>query len=157
VTLCLSYCCLLILCLLYLEYDRPLFSPPPGEPVRWRSSHLLPFVPADKRKTGRSGFHASPRRELPDVHGRQEVHHRHVIYLHGQQLRHLCSPASASFPARCFSHLLPELPLLVFPPAAVMEEMLQCLAHHSPAPPALVILSVSESFLVSSGRRMPAL
>jgi len=26
---------------------------PPGEPVRWRSSHLLPFVPADKRKRQR--------------------------------------------------------------------------------------------------------
>jgi hypothetical protein len=56
------------------------------------------------------------------------------------------SPASASIPARCLSHHLLELPLLVFPPAALMEVMLPCLAHHSPAPPALVILSVSKSF-----------
>jgi len=28
----------------------------------------------EKRKTGRSGLHASPRQELPDIHGYQEVH-----------------------------------------------------------------------------------
>jgi hypothetical protein len=27
--------------------------PPPGEPVRWRSSHLLPCIPADRRKKKR--------------------------------------------------------------------------------------------------------
>jgi len=27
---------------------RPLSPPPPGELVRWRSSHPLPSVPADK-------------------------------------------------------------------------------------------------------------
>jgi hypothetical protein len=31
----------------------PYPPPPPGEPVRWRSSHLLPCVPADKRKKKR--------------------------------------------------------------------------------------------------------
>jgi len=41
-------CCLFILYLLWLEYDRTLIPPPPGEPVRWRSSHPLPSVPADK-------------------------------------------------------------------------------------------------------------
>jgi len=25
--------------------------PPPGEPARWRSSHLLPIVPCDKGKS----------------------------------------------------------------------------------------------------------
>jgi hypothetical protein len=63
----------------------------------------------------------SPRRELPDVHGRWKIHHRHVTYLHRKQLRHLCPPASAWFLARCLSNLLPQLLLLVFPPAAVME------------------------------------
>jgi len=36
-----------------------LSSPPPGEPVRWRGSHLLPFVPADKRKVKRLAAPAS--------------------------------------------------------------------------------------------------
>jgi hypothetical protein len=34
----------------------------------------------------------------------------------------------------------------VFLPAAVSEEMLRCLGHCSPAPPALVVLSLSELF-----------
>jgi len=54
VTLCLSCCCcLFILYLLQLEYDRPSFTPPLGELVRRRSSHLLPTIPADKRKRKR--------------------------------------------------------------------------------------------------------
>ena len=129
-------------------------------PLRLRASRLdggaptyYPSSPLTKekqcsviKKACRFGLHASPRRELSDVRGRQEVHHRLFTYLHGKQLRYLCPPAPARFPARCLPHLLPELPLLVFPPAAVTEEMLPCLGHRSPAPPALVVLPVSEPF-----------
>ena len=41
--------------------------------------------------------------------------------------------------------------------AAVMEEMLPCLANHQPSQPVIVIISVSESFEVSSDRGMPKL
>ncbi|KAF8533033.1 hypothetical protein BDD12DRAFT_529501 [Trichophaea hybrida] len=95
-------------------------------------------------------LHASRRRELPNVRGRQKVHHRLVTYLHGKQLRYLYLPTPARFPARCLPHLLPELLLLVFPAAAVTEEMLPRLGRRPSAPPALVVLPVSEPFEVKS-------
>lgn len=66
----------------------PYPAPPPGKIVRWWSSPLPPFISADKRKrivkvqcdvmwkTGSTVLNASPWRELPDVHGNQEVHRR---------------------------------------------------------------------------------
>jgi len=59
--------------------------------------------------------------ELPDISGRQEVHHRSIALFHGEQLRDLLVSASARSPSRCFPHLFPERSLLVFPPAAVAE------------------------------------
>jgi hypothetical protein len=118
----------------------PLSPLPPGELVRWRSSYPLPSVPADKeivkekRNEKRKTPPTPPRRELPNVRGRKEVHHRLVTYLHGKQLRYLHLPTPARFPARCLPHLLPELPLLVFPPAAVTEDMLPRLGHRPSAP-----------------------
>ena len=94
-------------------------------------------------------LHASRRRELPNVRGRQKVHHRLVTYLHGKQLRYLYLPTPARFPARCLPHV-PELLLLVFPTAAVTEEMLPRLGRRPSAPPALVVLPVSEPFEISS-------
>jgi len=84
--------------------------------------------------------------ELPDVRGHQDVHHRLMTYLHGKQLGYLWPPAPARFPAQGLPHLLPELPLVVIPPAVVSEETLPYLDHCSPAPPALGVLSASELF-----------
>jgi len=64
------------------------------------------------------------RRELPDVSGGQEVYHRLVTFLHGKQLRNLHISASARFPSCGLSHRRPKHFLLVFPPAAVAEEIL---------------------------------
>jgi hypothetical protein len=63
-------------------------------------------------------------RKLPDLSGHQEVHHRLVALRYGKKLRHLHVPASARFPACCLSHCLAECLLLVFPSAAVAEEVL---------------------------------
>jgi hypothetical protein len=71
-------------------------------------------------------------RELPDVSSCQEVHHRLVAFLHGKQLRNLHMSASARFPACGLSHRLPERLLLVFPSAAVAEEMLPRLYCSAP-------------------------
>jgi hypothetical protein len=62
-------------------------------------------------------------RELPDISGRQEVHHRFITLFHGEQLRDLHVSASARSPSRCFPHLFPERSLLVFPSVAVAEEV----------------------------------
>ena len=88
-------------------------------------------------------------RELPDIGGSQEVHHRLIAHLHGEQLRDLHVSASARSPSRCYPHLFPERDLLVSPPAAVAEEMLPRLGYSptSPAaPPAFVVVSLSEPF-----------
>ena len=87
-------------------------------------------------------------RELPDISSRQEVHHRFIALLHGEQLRDLHVSASACSPPSRFSHLFPEHFLLVFPSAAVAEEMFPRLGYRpasAAAPPALVIISVSVS------------
>ena len=44
-------------------------------------------------------------RELPDIGSYQEVHHRLIALLHGEQLRDLHVSASARSPSRCFPHL----------------------------------------------------
>jgi len=91
-------------------------------------------------------------RELPDISSRQEVHYRFIALLHGEQLRDLDVSASACSPPSHFSHLFPEHFLLVFSSAAVAvtaEEMFPRLGHRpasAAAPPALVIVSVSEPF-----------
>jgi len=46
-------------------------------------------------------------RKLPDLSGRQEVHHRLVALFYGKELRDLHVPASARSPARRLSHRLP--------------------------------------------------
>jgi hypothetical protein len=87
--------------------------------------------------------------ELPDISGRQEVHHRFIALLHGEQLRDLHVSASARSPSRCFPHLFPERFLLASPSAAVAEQMLPRLGYRpasATAPPAFVIVSVSEPF-----------
>jgi len=99
-------------------------------------------------------------RELPDIGSYQEVYHRLIALLHGEQLRDLHVPASARSPSRCFPHLFPEHFLLVSPSAAVVEEMLPHQGYRpasTAAPPALVVFSVTESFLVSSNGCIPAL
>jgi len=50
---------------------------------------------------------ASFGRKLPDLSGRQEVHHRLVALFYGKKLRDLHVSASALFPARRISHRLP--------------------------------------------------
>src|SRR5882757_5930394 len=89
------------------------------------------------------------RRELPDISSYQEVHHRLIALLHGEQLRDLHVSASARSPSRCFPHLFPERFLLVSPSAAVAEEMLPRRGHRrasAAALPAFVVVSVSEPF-----------
>jgi hypothetical protein len=46
-----------------------------------------------------------------------------VAFLYGEQLRDFHVSASARSPSRRFSHFFPERLLLVFPSAAVAEEM----------------------------------
>jgi len=98
-----------------------------------------------------------PGRELPDVSGCQEVHHRLVAYFLGKQLRHLQMSASARCPACGLSHSLLECRLLVFPSAAVAEEMLQQLYCSPSAPPAYVVLMVPKPFSVRFSWGMSAL
>jgi hypothetical protein len=90
--------------------------------------------------------------KLPDISGCQ--------IFHREQLRDLHVSASARSPSRCFPHLFPERFLLVFPSAAVAEEVFPCLGRRptsTAAPPAFIVASVSESFQVRSYWRMPAL
>jgi len=101
-------------------------------------------------------------RELPDISGCQEVHHRFIALLHGEQLRDLHVSASARSPSRCFSHLFLERLLLVFSSAAVAEEVFPHLGlGRRPAPvatpPAFVVVSVSEPFQVRAHWRVPGL
>jgi len=99
-------------------------------------------------------------RELPDISGRQEVHHRFIALLHGEQLRDLPVSASARSPSRRFPHLFPERFLLVFPLAAVTEEMFPRLGRRpasTAAPPAFVVVSVSEPFQVRAHWRVSGL
>jgi DNA-binding transcriptional LysR family regulator len=89
------------------------------------------------------------RRELPDIGSDQEVHHRLIALLHGEQLRDLQVSASARSPSSCFPHLFPERFLLASPSAAVAEQVLSRLGHcptSAAAPPAFVVVSVSEPF-----------
>jgi len=88
-------------------------------------------------------------RELPDIGSYQEVHHRLIALLHGEQLRDLHVSASARSPSRCFPHFFPERLLLVFPSAALAEEMLPRLGYcpaSAAAPPSFVVVSVSDPF-----------
>jgi len=83
-------------------------------------------------------------RTFPDVSGRQKVHHRLVALLYGEKLRDLHVPASARFPASSLSHSFAECLLLVFPSAAVAEEVLLHLGHSPYTPPAFIVVSVAE-------------
>ena len=65
--------------------------------------------------------------------------------------------ASARSPSRGFSHLFPERLLLVIPSAAVAEEMFPRLGRRpasAAAPPAFVVVSVSEPFPVRAHWRV---
>ena len=53
-------------------------------------------------------------------------------------------PASARFPACCLSHRFTESLLLVFPSAAVAEEVLPRLGNSPSTPPAFLVVSVAE-------------
>jgi len=95
--------------------------------------------------------------ELSDISGRQEVHHRFIALLHGEQLRDLNLSASARFPSCCFPHRFPEHFLLVFPLAGVAEEVFPCLGRSASTaePPAFVVVLVSELFQVHAYWYMP--
>jgi len=101
-------------------------------------------------------------RELPDIRGRQEVHHRFIALLHGEKLRDLHVSTSARSLSRCFPHLCPEHRLLVLSSAAVAEEVFPrvgggCRPASATAPPAFVVILVSKSFQVCSHWRIPGL
>jgi len=96
-------------------------------------------------------------RQLPDIRSDQEVQHRLIALLHGEQLRDLHVSASAHSPSRYFLHLFPRRPLMVFPLAAVADEILPGLGYSpatAAAPPALVVISLSKLFLVCSHWRV---
>jgi hypothetical protein len=100
--------------------------------------------------------------QLPDIRGRQEVHHHCITLFHGEQLRDLHMSASARAPSQCFPHLFPERFLLVLPSAAVTEEVFPRLGQgrlhtSAAAPPAFVVVSESDSFQVRPYWRVPAL
>jgi hypothetical protein len=65
--------------------------------------------------------------------------------------------ASASFPVRRRPYHLPGFSLVTFPPAAVAEDVFARLGHCLSTPPALVIISVAESFQVNSSGCVPGL
>jgi hypothetical protein len=98
-------------------------------------------------------FHRLRGRELPDISGRQEVNHRCIAHFNREQLRDLHVSASARSPSRCFPHLFPEHSLLVFPSAAVAEEMFPHLGYNpasAATPPEFVVISVPEPFQVQA-------
>jgi hypothetical protein len=94
-------------------------------------------------------------RELPNIGGYQQVYHRFISLLHGDQLRDLHMSVSARSLSCRIPHLLSECCLLVFLSAAVAEEMLPHLAYRptsAKTPREFVIVSVSEPFrYVSTG------
>jgi hypothetical protein len=120
-----------------IKESSPALIPPP---VARRLLFLRP-LPAGSSSSVHLGW------ELPDISSRQEVHHRFIALLHGEQLRDLHVSASARSPSCCLPHLLPERSLLVTPSAAVAEEMLLRLGYRpasAAAPPAPVVVSLSE-------------
>jgi len=62
-----------------------------------------------------------------------------------KKLRDLHVAASACVPPCCLSHYLPEYLLLVFPSAALAENVLLRLGYSPSTPPAFVFFSVAES------------
>ena len=131
------------------ESSQALIPPPIAR--RLSFLHLLPAG---------SSFSIHSRQELPHASGRQEVRRRLVTVLYGEQLRYFHTSASTRSRSRHFSHLFPERCLLVFPSAAVVEEMLPRVGNHpasATAPPAFVVVSVSEPFQVRPHWRMSGL
>ena len=82
--------------------------------------------------------------ELPSLSHCQEVHHLSIASFHREKLKDLHMPVSAPCPSRGHSNLLPEHCLLVFPLAAVAEEIHTLLQRSASTPPALVLLLVSK-------------
>jgi len=108
---------------------------------------IIPLPPAPPPSLqALSPLHTAPSfgRKFPDLSGRQKVPHRLVALLYGEELSDLHVPASARFPACCLSHCFPESLLLVFPSAAVAEEVLPRLGHSPSTPPAFVVVLVAE-------------
>jgi len=103
-----------------------------------------------KSRRARRLLHLRPfDREFPDITGCQEVHHRFIGHLHGEQLRDLHVSASANSPSRRFPHNFSQRFLLVFPSAVVAEKMFPRLGRRpasAAAPQAFVVVSVSDLF-----------
>jgi hypothetical protein len=98
-------------------------------------------------------------RELPDISSRQKVHHRIIALFHREQLRDLHMSASARSPSHYIPHLFPQCSLLVFPSAAVAEEVFPRLGlgrrlTSAAVPPTFVAISVSEPFQVRAHWRL---
>jgi len=93
-----------------------------------------------------SPLHTAPSfgRKFPNLSGGQKVRHRLVELLSGKKLRDLHVAASARFPPCCLSHCPPACLLLVFPFAAVVEEVLPRLGHSPSTPLAFVVISVAK-------------
>jgi hypothetical protein len=130
----------------------------PSSPLTKESKRLMKTKETQNRDY-RTSLLQSLGRELPNISSRQEVHHRFIALLHGKQLRDLHVSASARFPARCLPHRFPERLLLVFPSTAVAEEVFPYLdrSTSTAAPPAFVVVSVPEPFLVCAYWRVPGL
>jgi hypothetical protein len=97
--------------------------------------------------------------ELPDISRRQEVHYCSITLLHREQLRDLHVSASVRSPAHCLPRRFPERLLLVFPSAAVVEEVFPCLdrSTSTAAPPAFVVVLLLEPFQVCTYWRVSGL
>jgi len=65
---------------------------------------------------------SAPLRELLDLCGRQEVHHRLVTHFQRKQLRYVHVPAPSHFPASFPPNYFLQFPLLVLPPLTVAKE-----------------------------------
>jgi len=102
---------LIILYSLYLEYDNPLihscYSSSPSD--KWKHRKRSIRYKGNGMKSQRKGRRLlllrSFWRELPDISGCQEVHHRFIALLLGEQLRDLHVSAPARSPSRYFLQL----------------------------------------------------
>jgi len=95
--------------------------------------------------------------KLPNLSGRQEVHHQLVVLFYHKKLRDLHVLASPCFPAHHLSHCLPLYSLAVSPLAAVAEDVFPRVEHSPSTPPAFAIISVAKPVKVDSSLCMPRL
>jgi len=102
----------------------PYPPPPPGEPVRWRSSHLLPFVPA---------------------HSYVFAMHVDIIELQGVDFYSL----KESMPGRGGILGSPQIPISVITPSKVPSEKSLLIIHPLPSDAFFTLSTFAPNFVLS--------